>query len=460
MILTRSYRLLPLGLLLIVLPASSAAGATKRIKSPARPTITSVAPLKLGVGDMLTIRGTNFIVGKRVNSVAFKRAGSPAVFVKAAESTRTRMKVIVPASIRAHLAKKNGVPQATRFRMRILARRFSKSYTPIKLSPTIDPSVTVDDKTGGGETAPDAGAGAVAPGAAPGGAAAAPAAPPDCDADGVVDAVDAVDDNDQLSDVLEASLRTNPCVKDTDGDGLEDGWEYYSAIDLNSSNVPTPVPSTGVPSATHAPYPGKRAYPNPLDGRDAATDHDGDGLTAQEEHALWVKFGNRTLPLNYSDGTHFTGLPVPAPTAANLVHLNIVMFDDGSRDIAELSDDEKDADGDRLGNFDETSGRMHAHFWKTSLYKTEKMYPDIYPATDFLDPDSDGDGILDGDDDQDHDDWNNVDELNRGPWKVHPQNPCLPDWTSRTCPRYIPEGTPIFAPFDAPLPASSPIAWP
>jgi hypothetical protein len=41
------------------------------------------------------------------------------------------------------------------------------------------------------------------------------------------------------------------------------------------------------------PYPGKRPYPNPLDGNDAATDYDGDGLRGYLEHQLWQKFGAR-----------------------------------------------------------------------------------------------------------------------------------------------------------------------
>jgi hypothetical protein len=442
MIFTRPFRLLTLGLLLLIaLPVSNALGATKKSRSPARPTITSVAPLKLGVGDMLTIRGTNFIGGKKVNSVAFKRDGAVAVFVKAAESTRTRMKVIVPASVRKHLAKKQGVAQPTRFRLRVLARRFSKSYTPNRLSPTIDPSGAVDDKTAG--PGPTPAPGATSPGPADGVPAAAPVAPSDCDADGAVDAVDADDDNDHLSDALEASLKTNPCVRDTDSDGLEDGWEYYSAIDLNSAAVP---------------YPAARPYPNPL-FNDVNVDHDGDGLYAYEEHALWVKFGNRAIPLSYSDGTQFTGVAVPAPTDPALEHLNVLWEDDSPRDIAQLSDDEKDADGDRLGNFDETSGRMRAGYWKR-WFPNERMYPDVYPTTNLLEADSDGDGLLDGNDDQDHDDYNNVDELNRGPWMVHPQNPCLPNYMSRTCPRYIPEGTPIFAPFDLPSLPPSPVPWP
>jgi len=376
---------------------------------------------------MLTIRGTNFKVGKQANLVAFKRDGGAAVFVKAAESTRTRMKVIVPASVSKSLTKKAGVAQPTRFRMRVLARRFSKSYTPNRLSPTIVPSATVDGKA----PAP------VAPAPAGGPGASAPAAPPvapsDCDADGVVDTVDEDDDNDNLSDALETILKTNLCAKDSDRDSLEDGWEYYSAIDLNS---------------TAAPYPGARPYPNPL-FRDAEVDHDGDGLLAYEEHTLWVKFGNRALPLSYSDGTQFTGPLVPAPTDPAHVHLNIPSHD-GAIDAAYLSDDEKDADGDRLGNWDETHGRLNAGWWKIEYQAEDPQFPlaSYYLQPDYLNSDSDADGILDGDDDQDHDDLNNVGELNRISTMVHPFNPCLPDWTSRTCPRYLPP-KPRYAPFDS-----------
>jgi hypothetical protein len=438
----RSSGLLTLGVLLLVaFPASSALGATKK-KTPARPTITSVAPLKLGVGDMLTIRGTNFRVGKQANVVAFKRDGAAAVFVKAAESTRTRMKVIVPASIRKSLTKKAGVAQPTRFRMRVLARRFSKSYTPNRLSPTIVPSATIDGKASAPVApAPTAGPGASAPAAPP---AAAAAAPSDCDADGAVDSVDVDDDNDDLSDAFETILKTNPCAKDTDGDSLEDGWEYYSAIDLNSSA---------------APYPGARPYPNPL-FKDAEVDHDGDGLLAYEEHALWVTFGNRALPLSYSDGTQFTGPLVPAPTDPANMHLNISSAD-GALDDDYLSDDEKDADGDRLGNWDETHGRTTAGYWKANYPEENPQFTlaTYYQQPDYLNPDSDADGILDGDDDQDHDDLNNVGELGRISTMVHPFNPCLPDWTSRTCPRYLPPAPPFYAPFDEELPEVPPVPW-
>jgi hypothetical protein len=242
--------------------------------------------------------------------------------------------------------------------------------------------------------------------------------------------------------------------KDSDNDGNEDAFEYYSALDFNNTGSP-PLP-----------YPGKRPYPNPLYGGDANTDFDGDGMRGSEEHALWQKFGARALPLNFSDGTQFTGPAVPAPTAPSLVHLNIVGMGQSPRDNAELSDDEKDSDGDRLGNWDEAHGRMNPAFWPANYPGESQFSPfyshlstPMYVQPDYLDPDTDGDGVLDGDDDQDHDAINNVAELNRGPFMVHPYNPCLPDYTSATCPRFVAEGDALWAPFTQSPPPPNPVPW-
>ena len=77
-----------------------------------------------------------------------------------------------------------------------------------------------------------------------------------------------------------------------------------------------------------------------------------------------------------------------------------------------LSDDERDEDADGLTNYDEASGRMTAGYWK-GCYDKEKPFPIEYAGTDLVDPDSDGDGVRDGADDQDHDDIPNVMELSR-----------------------------------------------
>ena len=49
-------------------------------------------------------------------------------------------------------------------------------------------------------------------------------------------------DNDLLAKELELKYALDPCKKDTDGDGLEDGWEYWAAKDLNAKAVPFPGP--------------------------------------------------------------------------------------------------------------------------------------------------------------------------------------------------------------------------
>jgi hypothetical protein len=79
-----------------------------------------------------------------------------------------------------------------------------------------------------------------------------------------------------------------------------------------------------------------------------------------------------------------------------------------------LSDDERDEDGDGLSNYQETIGPMQGQSWWTTFYPGEKPFtPHDWPGTQVDDPDSDGDGILDGADDQDHDDYPNIVEESR-----------------------------------------------
>jgi hypothetical protein len=93
------------------------------------------------------------------------------------------------------------------------------------------------------------------------------------------------------------------------------------------------------------------------------------------------------------------------------------------------------------------------------MYTAETAYPIDYAGVSPTDPDSDGDGVRDGADDQDHDDVPNYLELSRnmysGRWdakdadfatrpttpvrgRVNPFNPCLPFRDSRTCPVTVP----------------------
>jgi hypothetical protein len=147
-----------------------------------------------------------------------------------------------------------------------------------------------------------------------------------------------------------------------------------------------------------------------------------------------------------------------------------------------LSDDERDEDGDGLTNYDELHGRLTPAYWD-ACYSMEAAYLVQYAGTSAWDPDSDGDGLYDGVDDQDHDDIPNVMELSRMAasglddnqvrnatcrphedlptppdthheeefGQVHPFSPCLPDPNSRTCQRHR-----LFDDIPAPFDAESP----
>ncbi|HYH67048.1 MAG TPA: hypothetical protein VD866_20300, partial [Urbifossiella sp.] len=345
----------------------------------------------------------------------------------AAESaTRTRVTVIVPTTLNDPLAGKSA-----RFRVRILAKRFGP-WSPKSKSPVIAPSAATDGG-GAGSDSPEA----------------------DCDLDGQSNAVDTDDDNDLLPDTQEtAQLGTLPCNGDTDGDTVQDGWEYQSALDLNRTVLHGSTPPT--------PYPGRRPFPNPL-FPDAGNDFDGDGLTEADEHALWLKYGGHSFPLNYSGGLK-TSVFTPAPSAPELEQLDSASWS-GQFD-GQLNDGERDADADGLANWDEANGRLTPGWWPATFNgkggtAKETEYTIIFPGTALDDPDTDGDGLLDGPDDQDHDGLTNMFEVARpynwrttyisvGPAplghagtnpyaRTDPFNPCKPVF-SATCHEHPPFG--------------------
>jgi hypothetical protein len=425
------------------------AHAAKKKKAPV---ITAVAPKDVAVGEALTIRGRNFRTGRNKNSVVFKRAGSRAVFVKAEMGTKKMLRVIVPATVQKYFALKAGNPVPTRFRLRVLARKFGKKFTSRKLSPVVSgprpPKAAEASETG------------------------------DCDDDGAINKVDPDDDNDLLSDVTEKALGTDPCKLDTEGDGVEDGYEYQSAKDLNDDehqNITDPN-HPNYPNQV-LPYPGKRPYPNPLFA-DATVDYDGDGLPLTVEQMLWRytysvnhTAGRSLTPLSYSDGMQYSlfsyengdhGRRHPAqpfssytmqqqflewaggngygsvkikgtywkPTAPGVplakdafyeirdVNLNGTVDPDevnpADRDQdGWVSDDERDEDADGLWNQLEVSGPLGGAGYWSGCYTFERAYPIDYAGTRVDDADSDGDDVRDGADDQDHDDVPNIMEVSR-----------------------------------------------
>ena len=395
--------ILPAALAALLAPVAAADAATRATY----PSITKIDPLNLAIGDTMTVSGRNFLAGKNRNTVVFKRANQRAIFAKAVSATRTKLKVVVPEKLRPFLNKQADLVVPTKFQVRVLAKRFGKRYTKLGVSPTIAPI---------GRTTTDG------PAAAPTGP---PPPPADCEKDGVLDDVDLDDDNDHMTDAFEESIRTDRCKWDTDGDSMSDFWEYESALDLNLRALP---------------YPGKRPYPNALDA-DLNVDYDGDGMLAWQEHAMWQRYGNAGTVLNYSDGTQTTD---PA---------------------AGTTDDRRDVDADGLLNWWEVNGPMRREWWK-EIHTEEILYPVVYADPDFLDPDSDGDGRLDGDDDLDHDGYSNREEQQRGTrfpalqladkydasapadfrW-VQPHNPCLPDPEAITCSLHPPPLDKSWPPF-------------
>ena len=353
----RSITLLSLAVLLLASPLAEA-------RKP-RPYVKSVSPLSASVGEPMTIQGFYFTPGYAENVVVFIANDGRVSYVRSEHSTKRKMTIIVPQKIERLLRQVDGRRVPTRFRIKVIASRMSRIATGALSKPMIGPDV-------GG----------------------------DCDKDGTPNPQDADDDNDMLPDTIELAVRTNPCVADSDGDRLLDGWEYLSALDLNDNAVP---------------YPGKRPFPNALFA-DADVDYDGDAMPAWAEHAMWWGGGHK-YPLDYSDGDQHTVNELTGTSPWDLQY-----------PLGRLSDEERDYDKDGIANIVEASA-----------YAMEPWthFPGI-ERPNFMDPDSDGDGVLDGADDQDHDGVSNVDELTQGTWAMNPCDPLNLD--ARACPRWMEPG--------------------
>lgn len=393
-------------------PAAAPATAAKRSKA-AKPKITRVMPMRIEVGERLVIRGRNFRPRARLNTVVFKGRGVRVALARPARATRRKIVLRVPRSAAQLLRVTSSAATPTRLRLRIISRRRAGSFTRRRLSPVVVVASSCDQG--------------------------------------------ANSDADLLSDAEEARFGLDPCDEDSDDDGLIDGWEFYAAKDLNIKAVP---------------YPGKRPYPNPLDGKDPDVDFDGDGLSAVVEHALWRYTGsefdpNRLgrgtpgSPLGYSDGTQTSRPDITPPVPAFMSPSHGIPFDPPAYPgrlkarPGPWRDDERDADRDGLNNYVEVNGPGSFGWWEKWLaLESVPPWPESYFGTfgrrpfadvDVTDPDIDGDGLLDGEDDQDNDDVLNFVEMYEpaAPWapdgtRKNPFNPCAPDRASRTCPLYIP----------------------
>jgi hypothetical protein len=402
--------------MLALLGAPLAQGASKY------PTVSKVSPLKAGIGDTLTIQGKGFRSGKNKNTVVFRSTTGKTVFAKAGAASATRIQIVIPSKLMPYMKTSGSSVVATKFRIRVVAKKLGKKYTASSKSPTIGPTPLA---------AKGANAGANG----------------DCDSDGILNGNEADDDNDLLPDTLETQIGTSTCSADTEGDGITDGYEYYSALEYNSLAVP---------------YPGKRPYANALFS-DANIDYDGDGLTLWQEYAAW-SYSGRPFPLNYAEGNQWTG--------GKTLVANAGIHGSGSEDLngdGTIADWEKDVDNDGLVNWSEAVGSLSSPGWWNGIYgnsantcghPVESPYPvSNFSGLNFVDPDTDGDGIKDGPDDIDHDGYSNhVEMIRPADWcttyvstafsgganpnpvaRVQPFNPCKPTY-SDLCHQVIPAG--------------------
>jgi hypothetical protein len=442
----RLFTICLLALSAMALLAAAPASAEKRKAGASTPSITRVTPMRVSVGNVLTIKGRGFKPQRNKNTIIFRGPSGRTAFAKPRRASRTKLVLVVPAAVARLLTVGDSGQQPTRLALRVLAGKFSK-FTPRRLSPVVTGVGEGDGRPGGGS----------------GG--------------GGTDAVANVcpDDNDLLDKDLELQIGTDPCLADTDKDQVNDGWEYFSARDLNIKAVP---------------YPGRRPFPNALDPSDGGPgtssdyDFDGDGLTTLEEYRAWgytggsfdaARAGGLDLesPLGYSDGTKFSRASEAPSSATYDLHGD-----------AAWRDDERDADGDALANWIESAGgpgqpQYWGGFYGQAAHKAEPWPKQTcgqefgpysqrpFAELDLADGDVDGDGLLDGWDDQDNDDWSNISELyevvfdldgdgqlscgggvypsvdvDPGPlvdsWGVNAFNPCAPNPDARTCNDYRP----------------------
>jgi hypothetical protein len=419
------FRFLLLSTLIAAVGAvgATAVSAASKKKKPL-PEITSISPRSLKVGEKLTIRGKNFRSGPLKNSVGFYRKGRPIVFIKAEKATSKKITVTVSTKVLTLF--KDNQTKARTIKLRILAYRLGKKWTPTSRSVKIDPvaKAAVPNPGGGGG----------------GGGGGGPLPPTfTCEERAAFNGA-GDEDKDLISNAIERLWGTNPCLNDTDGDSISDGYEALSSADLNFTYGTREYTTRGYAqlSAAAPPFNGRRYSQNPLDGTDADKDFDGDGLTMRQEYAMWVAAGTPFPQINYSDGLQQT----IAENAGSRPWLDL--NNDGT-----LTDEEKDFDGDNLSNYVEFNTTGTQAWWakvkwlkprSSSEYISELPYSlRNFVDLDATNRDTDGDTVIDGDDDQDNDGWSNLLEMQYSRFdtrlRTHPFNPCMPELHAITCSR-------------------------
>src|SRR5215208_6870521 len=132
---------------LLALAAALVAVPTALAASGPEPSITRVTPMRVSVGNLLTIRGAHFKARRLRNTVIFRGPDGRTAFAKPRRATTSKLVVRVPAAVARLLRVSGGRQRPTRLKLRVLsARKFSK-FTSRRLSPVV---TGVGDGDGGG----------------------------------------------------------------------------------------------------------------------------------------------------------------------------------------------------------------------------------------------------------------------------------------------------------------------
>ena len=268
-----------LGALMVPATAGAAvhAEASAKKKKAKLPVVTRVTPMQVSIGQKLEIRGRYFRRGRNKNTVVFKRKRRQGHL----RQGRRRHRQAAAAdraqrSSRPRSPRANGARVPTRFRLRVLAKKFGKRFTKASRSPIVGPELP---------PTPAATQRAAADG--------------DCDGDG--DQERRRDGRRRRSHRRQhrAELQDRPLQGRLGRGRRQDGYEIQSARDLNDDEYQI--------AQSVLPYPEKRPYPNALFA-DSGTDYDGDSLTLGEEFALWSAYRDHAGldPLIYSDGNQYS----------------------------------------------------------------------------------------------------------------------------------------------------------
>ncbi len=111
------------------------ASATLAETGPA-PTVTRDQPMRVSVGNLLTITGEHFKARRSRNTVIFRGPDGRFVFAKPQRATTGKLVLRIPAGATRLLRVSDGQPLPTRLKLRVLTGKFSRS-TSRRLSPVV-----------------------------------------------------------------------------------------------------------------------------------------------------------------------------------------------------------------------------------------------------------------------------------------------------------------------------------